>query len=96
MTTRRQLRTMCLFAGLALGYGAGVGAQDAVSPRPRGPAESPLSGEGPTSATQAETSLSHEALQPSGIHRDPEHIDKAPPAMIVERPGAALSKSAAS
>lgn len=85
---RRQLRGPCLVAWLVLIHGAGARAQDTVSPGLRSPAQSPVPREGPASATSAETSPSHEALQPSGTRRGPEHVGKAPPSMIVERPGA--------
>jgi hypothetical protein len=85
---RRHLCSMCLVAWLVLGHGAGAGAQDAITPGPESPAGSPLSREGPAAAAPADTSPPHEALQPPGARRDPEHIGKAPPAMIAERPGA--------
>src|SRR5262249_11423963 len=55
---------------------------------PESPAESLLPREGPAAATSAEPSPPHEALQPPGTRREPEHIGKAPPSMIAERPGA--------
>lgn len=83
---RRRLRSTCLVAWLVLGHGAGAGAQVAVPRGSESPAESPLPRGEP--ATSAEPSPPHEALQPPGARRDPEHIGKAPPAMIAERPGA--------
>jgi WXXGXW repeat (2 copies) len=85
---RSQLCIACLAAWLVLGHGAGAGAQDATSPGPRSPAEtsSPLTR--PAIATPAETSPPHEALQPSGARPDAGRIAEAPPAIIVERPGA--------
>ncbi len=84
---RWQLGTMGLVAWLVLGQGAKAEAQEAVAAGLERLAESPVPPQGPAAAAPDETSPPHEALQPSGARSGPEHIGKAPPALIGERPG---------
>ena len=85
---RPQLTTSVFVAWLVLGNGTRAGAQNATPLALESLAQSPYARADRGMATPAEKTPPHEALQPSAVGRNPEHVDKAPPTMIAERPGA--------
>jgi hypothetical protein len=85
---RLQLPTRFFVAWLVVGHGAGAAAQDAIPLSFERRAESHFSPERRGAAAPIDQSAPHEAVQPSAAGRDPEHLSKAPPSPIAERPGA--------
>jgi hypothetical protein len=85
---RRQLPPSFFVAWLVLAHGTGAGAQNAAALALESLAQSPFSRADRGVPTPAEKTPPHEALQSSAATRNPEHFDKAPPAIIAERPGA--------